>query len=306
MGGRHCKETHILDKSTWLRYVIQQNSKLKKSVVTLEGFTTEPFICQTTRVFEPKEEQSHQNTHTKNKEVTGIEDAKYLDEDKENIDSKNNNNMLCLKGNLSIKRAFNAVKDNADDDSSQNIVSVFKKEGIKHFKVNIQYKNRKDRVHNIHWIIKTASYINKKSAKAKLDNASFISLMQEINVYQVLINEISTYLRRSSNRPQAKFLLNLPELIYAEYKNFPANNMESSLKIHKKYPNCNLVLEDILYSKDCYPVGYKYVATGLTLSQFKVFLATLAQIHGVGISWKMKNAETFQNIIGTFILYFSN
>ena len=128
MGGRHCKETHILDKSTWLRYVIQQNSKLKKSVVTLEGFTTEPFICQTTRVFEPKEEESHHNTNAKNIEVTGIEDAKYLDEEKENIDSKNNNNMFCSKGNLSIKRTFNRVKDNVDDDSSKNIVSVFKKE----------------------------------------------------------------------------------------------------------------------------------------------------------------------------------
>merc|ERR1712108_32205 len=35
---------------------------------------------------------------------------------------------------------------------------------------------------------------------------------------------------------------------------------------------------------------------GLTLSQFKVFLATLAQTHGVGLSWRIKNPQNFLDI----------
>ena len=45
--------------------------------------------------------------------------------------------------------------------------------------------------------------------------------------------------------------------------------------------------------------------TGLNLGQFKVFLATLSQIHAVGIAWKNKNEEKFHSLKGKQVDWFS-
>jgi hypothetical protein len=206
------------------------------------------------------------------------------------------------------KRNFGDTRIMEDNDkvekySPDNLLTVLEKEGIKHFKVTICYKNRKDKRQKLHWIIKTASYSNNGNSSRQSLDACLDSLMHEINAYEVLIAEISKYLKQHSKRPQAKYLLNLPDFIHAEYK-YQCQNIDGkpNNKCLKNCQQCCLVLEDISFTKNCYPVRNERIATGLTLSQFKVFLATLAQTHGVGISWRIKNPQNFLDIKGKFNL----
>ena len=189
--------------------------------------------------------------------------------------------------------------DKVETYSPDNLISVLEKDGIKHFKVTICYKNRKDKRQKLHWIIKTATHSNKRNSSRQSLEASLDSLMHEINAYEVLIGEISTYLKQYSKRPQAKYLLNLPDFIHAEYKyQCQKRDGKPINRCVKNSQQCCLVLEDISFTKQCYPVRNERFAMGLTLSQFKVFLATLAQTHGVGISWRIKNHQQFLDIKG--------
>lgn len=298
MGGWQCKETHILDNTTWLRNVINQHPKLKKSVNTFEGFTIEPFVSRSQRTPQSNSGSSTFSRH--------CEDASS-NHSNQNVDVEQKPTSSAL-GKIDVKRkrcskvfAFNCLKsqiiddgltnivENKKENSSKSLLEVLDKEGIKHFKVTICYKNRKEKVHRIHWIVKTASCMNENSCASQLLRVSVDSLMQEMNVYKVLIAEISRYLKQYSHRPQAKFLLNLPDFIFSEYCNLPYKS------------ECNLVLEDISHTKHCRPVDDVRIATGLTLAEFKVFLATLAQIHAVGVSWQTNNNEKFVDIKGMSI-----
>ena len=309
MGGRHCKEVHILDNTTWLRKVIDQNPKLKKNVQTFESFTIEPFICPTNRISQCHD-ASLLNTSYIN-DVTGkMSNDNKTSKENSIVDTENNNNtknILCkmyhMNGSHSNLADTRMSGDNGkvEEYSADNPITVLEKEGIKHFKVTICYKNRKDKRQKLHWIIKTASYSNKRNSSRQSLDASLDSLMHEINAYEVLIAEISKYLKQHSKRPQAKYLLNLPDFIHAEYK-YQCQNIDGKpiQRCVKNSQQCSLVLEDITFTKQCYPVRNERMATGLTLSQFKVFLATLAQTHGVGISWRIKNHQNFLDIKGKF------
>ena len=52
------------------------------------------------------------------------------------------------------------------------------------------------------------------------------------------------------------------------------------------FVRCHLVLENITLTKKCTPIKPERGVSGLTVGQFKVFLATLAQFHAVGVAWE--------------------
>ena len=305
MGGRNGKDRHILDNTDWLRNVIQQDPKLKKSVNTFESFTIEPFFCQTARVpqhnqyslliTQSKKDINDNQTKTDMCLNGSVSSDLEKDEDRKRIVISKIHNINCLSSAWYGKSNSDNRKNHDEYSDSDSLVSLLDKEKIKHFNVTICYRTKKNRIQNIHWIIKTSSCENKNSISNAASTASVDSLIREINVYEVLITAISSFLAEQSKHPQAKYLLNLPGFIHGEKKEFQnIRNGKSNGTLNKKdYQHCYLVLENISCTKQCYPVRNEHIVSGLTLSQFKVFLATLAQIHGVGISWKMKNMETY-------------
>ena len=310
MGGKQCKETHILDNTTWLRDVINQHPKLKKNVKNFESFTIEPFISHSQRtppLFLGALSLNHlseEGKNNQNNDTDGIQEKSTsfgLDK------PKTKNKLLyrlytlnCVNGG-NLGKSLNDNEDTGKEVSSNTVLELLDKEGIKHFKVTITYKNRKEKVQKLDWIVKTASCMKEKS---HFLHESVKSLMQEIIVYEVLIAEFSRYLKQYSHRPQAKFLLNLPDFIFAEYDTLSYRDANVNIEPNKTNRKCSLVLEDICVGKRCNPVGNAQIATGLTLSEFKVFLATLAQIHAVGLSWQAKNDEAFIDITGIYFFWY--
>ena len=315
MGVRNCKETHILDNTIWLRDVIQQIPKLKKNVKTFESFTIEPFVCRSARVSDedidsplfiiPRAQATNSNQENDHTELEERSNMGIIgDSYKKKIASKIYG-INCFKYK-SVGNDSNQSNCENDKRNCDSLPSILGEEKIKHFNVTICYKNGKEKAQKLHWIIKTSSYTNPKECVKEIPNASLNSLVQEINIYQVLIAKISRYLKQCSNKPQAKYLLNLPGFVHAEYFKDATEDTRNSLrsKSIKHNKTYTLILEDILFTKECYPVREEQVAAGLSLCQFKVYLATLAQIHGVGISWRLQNKEEFLQVRGK--LMFSN
>ena len=310
MGGKNGKERHILDNTSWLRNVIQQDPKLRKSVRSFESFTIEPFFCQTARATPCNQKpspiivsttdindnqakndvnlnDSHQNEHVK-------------DDQRKRIVISKINNINCLSNAFDGKQNVTETKNHEEYSLSTNLMRLCEQQRIKHFNVTICYRTKKNRVQNIQWVIKTSTTENKNSSEYLSSKASVCSLVREIDVYEVLISELSKFLAEQSKHPQAKYLLNLPGFIHSEKREVQNTRSIKSngLYLKQDYQHCYLVLENIASTKQCYPVNNEQVISGLTLSQFKVFLATLAQIHGVGISWKMMRKDTYLEMMG--------
>ena len=311
MGGRNGKERHILDNTAWLRNVIQQDPKLKKSVNTFESFTIEPFFCQTARAssseecpsinHEPTTDINDNQTKSDMHQNDNIQNESIQSDEKRRIVISKIHNINCLSNLLHGKENIKSIKNNEEYSANDNLETMLDKQKIKHFNVTICYRTRKNRVQKIHWVIKTSSCENKNSVHYLASKASVNSLIREINVYKVLISELSNFLAEQSKHPQAKYLLNLPSFIHAEKKELQnvKNGKSNGSIIRHDYEHCYLVLENIISTKQCYPVSNEQIVSGLSLSHFKVFLATLAQVHGVGLSWKIMNNETYLGMKGT-------
>ena len=310
MGGKNGKERHILDNTSWLRNVIQQDPKLRKSVSSFESFIIEPFFCQTARVT-PCHQQSPPNIVS----ITDINDNQaktdvnlndghqneHLERDtRKRIVISKINNINCLSNAFDGKQNITENKNFEEYSISDNLITLCEQQRIKHFNVTICYRTKKNRVQKIQWVIKTATTENKNCSEYLFSKVSVSSLLREIDVYEVLISELSKFLAEQSKHPQAKYLLNLPGFIHSERREVQnARNSKSNGSYPKKdYHHCYLAIENIASTKQCYPVNNEQVISGLTLSQFKVFLATLAQIHGVGISWKMLRKDTYFEMMG--------
>ena len=310
MGGKNGKERHILDNTSWLRNVIQQDPKLRKSVSSFESFTIEPFFCQTARATSCQKQLSPTtvsitdiNDNQAKTDVNSNDNHHYenlKDDQRKKIVISKITNINCLNNAFDGKKNVTETKNHEEYSLSDNLMTLCEQQRIKHFNVTICYRTKKNRVQKIQWVIKTSTTENKNSSEYLASKISVGSLIREIDVYEVLISELSKFLSEQSKHPQAKYLLNLPGFIHSEKRELQnaRNNKSNGSYLKKEYQHCYLVLENIASTKQCYPVNNEQVISGLTLSQFKVFLATLAQIHGVGISWKMMRKDTYLEMMG--------
>uniref|UniRef100_A0A0K2TDG9 Uncharacterized protein n=1 Tax=Lepeophtheirus salmonis TaxID=72036 RepID=A0A0K2TDG9_LEPSM len=128
-------------------------------------------------------------------------------------------------------------------------------------RVCICFKNGNNKLKKANWIIKTSQE----------DDLSL-----EVNIYTQLLTDVYKYLNCRSN-VRVRYLLNIPEMILHE-----SSRNSSSSWVDTKIA---LVLEDLTKTKSCMRIKAIEVIAGLNLSQFKLFLGTLAQFHAVGFAW---------------------
>jgi len=132
-----------------------------------------------------------------------------------------------------------------------------------HHKISVGFLNSKNLPQTINWIFVFAA--------STLQSPSPISA--EIKIRTTFVPDLQQYLSNSSYK-RAKYLVNIPELIYHEQKQFG--------QILKQY----LVLEDIQATKKCNPSPPYLVQAGMDLTHLNLVLSTLAQFHAVSLAWK--------------------
>jgi len=133
-------------------------------------------------------------------------------------------------------------------------------------KISIGFLNSKNQPQSLHWIVISGT------------KSQFSPVTSEIQVRKTFLQDLSIFLSNSSYK-RAKFLVNIPELIYTEEKLFGS--------LHKQY----LVLEDISKTKKCNPSPPYFIQAGMDLTHLNLIISTLAQYHAVSLAWKQSMDE---------------
>ena len=146
-------------------------------------------------------------------------------------------------------------------------------------KVSVGFLNSKNQAQAVNWLI----IFGTRSPQSPVSS--------EIEVRTTFIPDLHRFLSSSSYK-RAKYLFNIPELIYHEEKIVG--------QIHKQY----LVIEDIQITKKCNPsppylvqvtnrisftdhfLHLNTFKAGMDLTHLNLILSTLAQFHAVSIAWK--------------------
>eukprot|EP00096_Caligus_rogercresseyi_P010719 TRINITY_DN3999_c0_g2_i1.p1 TRINITY_DN3999_c0_g2~~TRINITY_DN3999_c0_g2_i1.p1 ORF type:complete len:424 (-),score=95.11 TRINITY_DN3999_c0_g2_i1:646-1917(-) len=146
---------------------------------------------------------------------------------------------------LGVVSSFNEI-------NIEKINGSDERRGFEAHRVSISFKNGSNKPRVANWIIKII---------AKGD--------PEALIHSSLMTDIYKYLSCRSNL-RVRYLLNVPEMILCE-----------------EIAQCKkaLVLEDLTKTKSCRSIQDSEVACGLDLTEFKLFLGTLAQFHAVGFAW---------------------
>ena len=133
--------------------------------------------------------------------------------------------------------------------------------GIRLTQVKVCFRNSKEQPQEVKWIVKSSAAENPKSVAW---------LQHEVKINSAFLPELKKFLLGKKN-PRAKLLLNIPDFIHQESG------------IDKVY----LVLENVIKTKKCQPLSSFSMETGLTFTEFKTFLGTLAQFHAVGLAYSI-------------------
>lgn len=137
--------------------------------------------------------------------------------------------------------------------------------GEDYHKVSVGFLDGKEQPQEVHWIIRVSTL--------KAPQSTLGPLPSECKARSSFLPELSRFLQNSSYK-RARFLVNLPDLIYQEEKAFTTG------KRH------HLVVEDVEITKKCRPLSPSLVKAGLDLTHLHVVLATLAQFHAASLAWK--------------------
>ena len=129
-------------------------------------------------------------------------------------------------------------------------------------KITVQFLNSKSQPQSVNWMV-----IHGPSSPHS-------PLSSEIKTRRTFLPDLITFLS-SCQYKRAKYLVNIPELIYHEEK---MTGQGSSTQY--------LVIENIQVTKKCDPCPPYLVQAGLDLTHLNLVLSTLAQYHAVSIAWK--------------------
>ena len=117
---------------------------------------------------------------------------------------------------------------------------------IKHFRVNVAFRNSKGKHQQVFWIVKVAEN----------EPRSTQILHHELRVYTEVLTDVGKFLSNKKNQ-RAKFLLNVPDFIFHD-----------RIQQNGKVVRCHLITEDVEETKRCNSI--QRTTCGLNLSQFKV------------------------------------
>jgi hypothetical protein len=239
MGLRQTRQKDLLDGSEWLRTVVQHYQKKRNGVSGYECFLTEP--AEVVRKPDKGDALRHDNGDGGG-------------------------------GETATSGGGGRGGDCCDGGGGVQVRYTFQAEGVRLTRVNIRFRNSKEQMQEVHWVVKSAS-------AHREGRAAIQAILHEAKVFSSLLPDTQKFLASKKNG-RARYLLNIPDLVFQERR------CESG-----HVTRCHLVIEDVTKTKHCSLIEMPQMEGGLSIAQFRVFLGTLAQFHAVGLAWNIATKD---------------
>ena len=240
MGLRQTRHKDVLDGSEWLRAAVQHHQKRRGAgaVSSFECFLTEPSF------------------------VVANEDGtlRLLDQEDE--------------GGGGDDDRVTGQKRKRRHRCSATVRYAYQDGGIRLTKANVRFRNSKQQLQEVHWVVKSAG--GHREGMAAVQN-----LTHEAKVFATLLPEAHKFLAGKRNQ-RCKYLLNIPDLVFQERR--------------REGGSVALIIEDVTKTKRCSPIEFSQMLRGLNVGSFRVFLGTLAQFHAVGLAWNISKNDSLDSV----------